>query len=81
MFGTGEAAGSMTGVAESMAENMKGKAKTAPAGDDSRLAEATKTNRLRALRLAKEVSDKEAAAREAALNPPKPARTRAASRA
>jgi hypothetical protein len=56
---------------------MKNKAKFVQAGDDSRQAEAAKTNRLRALRLAKEAADKEAAARAAADNPPKPTRRRA----
>ena len=38
--------------------------------------EADKTSRLRALRLAKEAQDREAAARVAAANPAKPARRR-----
>lgn len=68
-----------------MAEHTKSKAKSAPGSDDPRIAEASKTNRLRALRLAKEASDKEEAVREAALKaaltPPKSTRVRAASRA
>jgi hypothetical protein len=66
---------------------MKNRAKPIPAEDDRRQAEAAKTSRLRALRLAKEAADKEtaaAAAREAAaaaaaaaVNSAKPARRRA----
>ena len=48
------------------------------ANDDPRQAEAAKTSRLRALRLAKEAVDKEAAARAAAAQPPKSSRSRAA---
>ena len=48
------------------------------ANDDPRQAEAAKTSRLRALRLAKEAVDKEAAARAAASQPPKSSRSRAA---
>ena len=42
----------------------------------SRQIEADKTSRLRALRLAKEAQDREAAARAAAANPSKPVRRR-----
>jgi hypothetical protein len=55
---------------------MKSKSKPASVGDERRQAEAAKTNRLRALRLAKEAADREAAAREAAASPAKPARRR-----
>lgn len=58
---------------------MKVNAKLAEAADASREAEATKTARLRALRLAKEAADKEVAAREAAATAVKP-RTRRAQR-
>ena len=47
------------------------KAKFTRPVDDRRDAEAAKTSRLRALRLAKEATDKEMAAREAAANPGK----------
>ncbi len=57
---------------------MKSKAKLMQANDDPRQAEAAKTSRLRALRLAKEPADKEAAARAVAAQPPKPSRARAA---
>jgi hypothetical protein len=62
---------------------MKSKTKPASAGDERRQAEAAKTSRLRALRMAKEAADREAAVREAAANPVKPARrrVRAAARA
>jgi hypothetical protein len=50
---------------------MKNKTKTMQADDDPRRVEAAKTNRLRALRLAKEAEEKEAAAREAASQPRK----------
>lgn len=43
---------------------------------DARQIEADKTSRLRALRLAKEAQDREAAARAVAANPSKPARRR-----
>jgi hypothetical protein len=56
---------------------MKNKAKLVRAGDDQRQVDAAKTSRLRALRLAKEAADKEAAARAAADNPAKPTRRRA----
>jgi len=55
---------------------MKSKTKPASAGDESRQAEAAKTSRLRALRMAKEAADKEAAALEAAANAAKPAKRR-----
>ena len=56
---------------------MKSKVKlTRPPGDDLRQAEAAKTSRLRALRLAKEAADKETAAREAAAKPAKSPRRR-----
>jgi hypothetical protein len=45
---------------------MKAKTKFVPVSDGPRQAEVAKTNRLRALRLAKEAADKEAAALEAA---------------
>jgi hypothetical protein len=58
---------------------MKNKGKPIPADDDRRQADAEKTSRLRALRLAKEAADKEAAAAlEAAVNAAKPPRRRAA---
>jgi hypothetical protein len=56
---------------------MKNKGQFA-AGENPRLAEAAKTSRLRALRLAKEAEDKAIAAREAARQPAKPSRVRAA---
>lgn len=46
---------------------MKTAAKFVPASDSARQTEAAKTNRLRALRLAKEAADKEAAMAAAAL--------------
>jgi hypothetical protein len=52
------------------------KPKHSPANRDLRQTEADKTSRLRALRLAKEAQDREAAAQAAAANPPKPARRR-----
>lgn len=55
----------------------KSKSSQAPAGDDPRQMEAAKTNRLRALRLAKEAAEKDEAAREAAAKPVKPAKRRA----
>lgn len=57
---------------------MKSKAKFIQQNDDPRQAEAAKTSRLRALRLAKEAADKEAAAHAAAMQPAKPSRARAA---
>jgi len=55
---------------------MKNKGQFA-AGENPRLAEAAKTSRLRALRLAKEAEDKATAAAEAASQPAKPSRARA----
>ena len=55
---------------------MKSKPKFIPASDDQRQAEAAKTSRLRALRLAKEAADKEAAALEAAAKAAKPPKRR-----
>ena len=57
---------------------MKGpiKPKYAPANRPLRQIEADKTSRLRALRLAKEAQDREAAARVAAATPSKPGRRR-----
>ena len=52
------------------------KAKFSRPVDDGREAEAAKTSRLRALRLAKEAVERETAAREAAANAGKPARRR-----
>jgi hypothetical protein len=57
---------------------MKSKAKFTQDNDAPRQVEAAKTNRLRALRLAKEAADKEEAARAAAAQPAKPARVRSA---
>ena len=56
---------------------MKVNSKLADAADASRDAEATKTARLRALRLAKEAADKEVAAREAAASALRPRARRA----
>ena len=57
---------------------MKGpvKPKHNPASRALQQSEADKTSRLRALRLAKEAQDREAAARAAAANPAKSARRR-----
>ena len=55
---------------------MKTNAKFVPPNTAARQAETDKTNRLRALRLAKEAADKEAAAREAAAKAEKPPRRR-----
>ena len=55
---------------------MKTRAKFVPLGQESRHAEAAKTARLRALRLAKEAADKEAAVQLAAASPRKTARSR-----
>jgi hypothetical protein len=55
---------------------MKSKAKSGLTSTDPRQIEADKTSRLRALRLAKEAEDREAAARVAAATPPKPTRRR-----
>jgi hypothetical protein len=52
------------------------KAKPNPLSAERRQTEAAKTSRLRALRLAKEAEDREAAARAAASEPPKAARRR-----
>ena len=52
------------------------KAKPNPPNSERRQIEAAKTSRLRALRLAKEAEDREAAARAAASVPPKAARRR-----
>jgi hypothetical protein len=57
---------------------MKNKANVIRVDDDPRQAEAAKTSRLRALRLAKEAADKEAAALEAASQPPKASKARSA---
>jgi len=57
-------------------QSVKSKAKPNPLNAESRQTEAAKTNRLRALRLAKEAEDRDAAARAAASEPPKPARRR-----
>ena len=57
---------------------MKNKVKLVRVDEDARQTEAAKTNRLRALRLAKEAADKEAAALAAASQPPKASRARAA---
>jgi hypothetical protein len=65
-------------------QSSKSKTKPNPANTELRQIEAAKTSRLRALRLAKEAEDREAAAREAAANPPKAAlrrRVRAAASA
>jgi hypothetical protein len=51
-------------------------AKPNPQNADLRQREAAKTSRLRALRLAKEAEDREAAARAAASDPPKAVRRR-----
>ena len=56
---------------------MNTKSKFTPASDSVRQAEAAKTSRLRALRLAKEAEDKETAAREAAVAAAQPKRRRA----
>lgn len=57
---------------------MKSKAAPTPPPSQARQDEATKINRLRALRLAKEAADREAAAQAATLapEPAKPRRTR-----
>jgi hypothetical protein len=52
---------------------MKNKTNFVPLGSEARQAEAAKTDRLRALRLAKETADKEAAAAAAAAAPPRKA--------
>lgn len=57
---------------------MKAKPKFPPPNQDQRQSDAAKTSRLRALRLAKEASDREAAALQAAANPKKPAPRRRA---
>jgi hypothetical protein len=65
-------------------QSSKSKAKPNPPNAELRQIEAAKTNRLRALRLAKEAEDREAAARAAAASPPKTAlrrRVRAAANA
>ena len=62
------------------AQNMqsaKSQAKFNPLNADLRQQEAAKISRLRALRLAKEAEDREAAARAAASDPPKAVRRRA----
>ena len=56
---------------------MNSKSKFTPPSDSARQAEAAKTSRLRALRLAKEAEDKETAAREAAVAAAQPKRRRA----
>jgi hypothetical protein len=61
-------------VNERAARNMqpsKSKTKPSPAHTELRRLEAAKTSRLRALRLAKEADDREAAAQAAAAEPPK----------
>jgi hypothetical protein len=55
---------------------MKTNTKFVPPSAAARQAETDKTNRLRALRLAKEAAEKEAAAREAAAKADKPPRKR-----
>jgi hypothetical protein len=63
-------------------QSSKSKTKPNPANSELRQKEAAKTSRLRALRLAKEAEDREAAALAAAAAPPKATlrrRTRAAS--
>ncbi len=55
---------------------MKAKPKANPVNDERRQLEAAKTTRLRALRLAKEATEREEAAREAAANAVKPAKRR-----
>lgn len=65
----------MVGALE-VEQQMKTKAKSIPASEDPRQAEAAKTSRLRALRLAKEAAEKEAAERAAATNPGKAPRRR-----
>lgn len=57
-------------------QSMTSKAQPIPVGADPRQIEAAKTSRLRALRLAKEAEDREAAARAAAATPSKPVRRR-----
>ena len=57
---------------------MKNKTKTMQPDDDPRRVEVAKTNRLRALRLAKEAEEKETAAREAASQPRKTSKAKAA---
>ena len=59
---------------------MKTKAKSPPVFDAARQAEAEKTSRLRALRLAKEADDKATAAREAAAKAEAPKRRRVRAR-
>jgi hypothetical protein len=54
-------------------QSNKSKAKPNTPNAELRQTEAAKTNRLRALRLAKEAEDRETAAREAAAAPPKAA--------
>ncbi len=56
---------------------MKTPAKFVPASDAARQSEAAKTSRLRALRLAKEGADKEAAAQKAAAEAGKSPKRRA----
>ena len=55
---------------------MKNKTNFVPLGNDLRQAEVAKTDRLRSLRLAKEVAEKEAAVAAAAAQPRKIARAR-----
>lgn len=57
---------------------MKNKVNPIRTDNDARQAEAAKTSRLRALRLAKEAADTEAAALEAANQPAKTSKARAA---
>jgi hypothetical protein len=57
-------------------QSSKSNAKPNPLNADRRQVEAAKTSRLRALRLAKEAEDREAAARVAAADPPKAVRRR-----
>lgn len=57
---------------------MKSKAKPVPPDAEHRQAEADKTSRLRALRLAKEASDLETATQAAVKQPRKPSRAKTA---
>jgi hypothetical protein len=57
-------------------QSITSKAKPNPLTTERRQTEAVKTSRLRALRLAKEAEDREAAARAIASDPPKAAKRR-----
>jgi hypothetical protein len=57
-------------------QSITSKVKPKPLNAEPRQIEAAKTSRLRALRLAKEAEDREAAARAIASDPPKAARRR-----